>query len=557
MPALRLDTYYRYAELTALLEGYAKERPELIRLDSIGKSHEGREIWLVKVTNFATGPDLEKPALWLDGSIHASELAPSSLCLHVIDQLLRRYGTDARVTRCLDTRVFYICPRVNPDGAELALAASPRIIRSSTRPYPFDEEPIGGLCVEDVDGDGRILWMRIEDPNGAWKRSPDEPRLLVRREPTEVGGTYYRLLPEGRIDAYDGVSIRLQRRKEGLDLNRNFPAEWRQNHQQRGAGPYPTSEPEVREIVDFLVSHPNTTAGVAAHTAAGALLRPFSHQGDEHFAPEDLRVFKAIGAKATALTGYPAISVYHEFRYDPKNVITGALDDWMFGHLGVFAWTLELWSPQRRAGIENAPFIEWHREHPHELKMLGWSDGELRGKGYVDWYAFDHPQLGPVELGGWNELHALSNPPPHLLEREIAPFPEWLVWHLLLSPRLELLEQQVRALGAGVYAARVVLHNTGWLPSYVTKHALQNKLVRGVVCELELPQGAELEAGELRAEAGQLEGRAHKGATPGADTTEDRLKLEWVIRSPLGGAARVEARHERAGVVRTELRLEP
>jgi hypothetical protein len=54
-------------------------------------------------------------------------------------------------------RVVYMVPRLNPDGAELALADKPRHIRSSTRPYPFDEQPVDGLTVEDVDGDGRML----------------------------------------------------------------------------------------------------------------------------------------------------------------------------------------------------------------------------------------------------------------------------------------------------------------------------------------------------------------------------------------------------------------
>ena len=45
-------------------------------------------------------------------------------------------------------------------------------MRSSTRPYPYDEEEIEGLIVEDIDGDGRILQMRIPDPNGLWKAHP-------------------------------------------------------------------------------------------------------------------------------------------------------------------------------------------------------------------------------------------------------------------------------------------------------------------------------------------------------------------------------------------------
>ena len=264
--------------------------------------------------------------------------------------------------RCLETRAFYVCPRVNPDGAEYALADRPILIRSSTRPYPYDEEPLGGLAVEDVDGDGRIRQMRLEDPNGAWKVSQEDSRLLVRRDPTETGGTYYRVLPEGRVRDYDGVTIELQPLRQRLDLNRNFPAQWRQEHEQRGAGPYPASEPEVGALVRFIVAHPNVTGGVAFHTQSGVLLRPFSHQSDEQFPAEDLWTYQAIGKRGTELTGYPNVSVYHDFRYHPKEVITGAFDDWAYEHLGLFAWTVELWSPQHRAGVpvEGYKFIDWY-----------------------------------------------------------------------------------------------------------------------------------------------------------------------------------------------------
>jgi murein tripeptide amidase MpaA len=63
------DHYYRYDELTRLLQGMAEAHPDLLRLESIGKSHEGREIWLATVTRFETGPAEEKPAFWVDGNV--------------------------------------------------------------------------------------------------------------------------------------------------------------------------------------------------------------------------------------------------------------------------------------------------------------------------------------------------------------------------------------------------------------------------------------------------------------------------------------------------------
>ena len=556
--AVHFDRFYRYEELTALVKAYETEFPNLVHVVSIGKSYEGRDIWLVKVTDFEAGPDEEKPALWVDGNIHATEVTPSTACLYFLDYLVRGYGSDPDVSRALRSRAFYIVPRVNPDGAEWALADKPKFIRSSTRPYPYAEEPVGGLVTEDIDGDGRILTMRIPDPNGAWKVSAADPRLMVRREPEEVGAQYYRLLPEGHIENYDGVLIKLQPKKEGLDLNRNFPEHWRQEVEQHGAGPYPTSEPEVRALVDFIVAHPNIVAGVAFHTYSGVILRPYDDRDDKEFPVEDLWTYQKLGQRGTALTGYPSVSVYHDFRYHPKKVITGGFDTWLYEHQGIYGWTVEIWSPQRQAGIEDYKFIDWYREHPLEddLKLLKWNDEVLDGKGYVDWYPFEHPQLGRIELGGWDHMYALWNPPPQFLEKEIALFPQWLLWMALVSPKLELFEASATALGNGVYRVRLVVHNTGWLPSYGTKKAIEKKVIRGVVCEIELPAGAELMVGEPREEMAQLEGRAYKGAFPEAnDVTDDRLKAEWVVRAPAGGKVALVARHERAGVVRTEVVL--
>src|SRR5690349_12097577 len=205
LPVPGFDHYYRYEELTGLLRGMAEARPDLMRLESIGQSHEGREIWLATVTRFETGPAEDKPAFWVDGNIHATEVSAASACVYLLNKLLTQYGSNDEVTRCLDSRAFYVVPRINPDGAELALADRPRYLRSSTRPYPYDEDPIEVLIREDIDGHGRLLSMRIVDPVGAWKAHPEDARLLIRRDPAETGGTYYRLLPERRLENYDGV----------------------------------------------------------------------------------------------------------------------------------------------------------------------------------------------------------------------------------------------------------------------------------------------------------------------------------------------------------------
>lgn len=561
MEKVSFDKFYRYEELTNLLNEWAKERPELMSISSIGHSFEGRDIWLATLTNSATGLDNEKPGFWVEANIHATEVTGSTAALHLVHKLLIGHRNDSKVTRALDTRTFYVVPRLNPDGAEWALADIPKIIRSSVRPYPRVDEQ-DGLHREDADGDGRILTMRIPDPNGAWKKHLDEPRLMVRREPDEFAedGDFYRLLPEGTIRNYDGVLVKIAPPWQGLDLNRNFPMDWDTEGEQRGAGPYPTSEPEIRAEVQAIVDRPNVCGYISYHTFSAVHLRPYSGHPDEKLPAGDLRTYKYIGEEATKITGYPAISIFHDFRYDPKTVIKGGSDDWLYDHLGVFAWTTEFWSPIREAGITDYKFIDWFFDHSteDEIKLLRWSDETLDGKGYLDWYPFDHPQLGKIELGGWNSLYCWSNVPPEFLEREIAPHSDFAILHALMSPKMEVHSLDLTKVGDGTFHIRLVLLNTGWLPTYVSEKAKERKVVRDIEVELTLPEGARIVGGEKKVSAGQLEGRALKRNMLGwqqDDSTTDRTKVEWVVEAGGGGTLVIEARHQRAGTVRREVIL--
>lgn len=563
-PTPRFDTFYKHDALTRLLFDYADAHPELVSVVSIGKSHEGRDIWLAIVTNTRTGPDTDKPAFWADGNIHAAELTASTACLYYLHQLVTGHGSDAQVTQLLDTRVVYLCPRLNPDGAELALSDRPRHIRSSTRAYPFDEEPVEGLTMEDVDGDGRILSMRQRDPHGAYKKCPADPRLMVPREPGEFGGEYYRVMPEGLLKNFDGLTVKVNRDTEGLDLNRNFPSGWRQEFEQVGAGEYPASEPEVRAMVDFIVRHRNIGAAISFHTHSGVILRPMGTQSDDDMIPEDLWMYRRFSDLGAKLTGYPAISIWHDFKYHPKEIITGT-QDWLYEHLGALFWVVEIWSPNKEAGITDYKWIDWYRDHPVEddLKLLKWSDEHCGGAAHVDWKPFRHPQLGEVEIGGWDKMNFWRNPPPSLREREAARFPAWMTQVALSLPKLELLRTEVRALGPDTWRVRLAVGNAGYLPAYVSKRALERKTVRGVMFEIHLPEGdasVSLVSGKPRFEGPQLEGHGPRSSLhsflPTREVTADRAVGEWVVKAPAGTRLALSARADRAGAVRTEVTLD-
>lgn len=551
--------YYSFDELTGHLKYLCDSYSGLAQLSSIGKSHEGRDIWLVTVTD-ATGSDVQKPAYWLDGNIHATEVTGAMGALHVLVRLLTGYASDPSITRLLAERVFYIVPRVNPDGAEQALSA-PRYLRSGTRPYPYTE-PRDGLYPHDVDGDGRILQMRLPDPDGAWKVSQKDPRLLVRRTPDDEGGIYYRVYTEGLIRNFDGHNILLAPPTQGLDFNRSFPNDWEPEGQQTGSGPYPLSEPETRAIAAFVTSHPNIYAAISYHTYSGVVLRPYTDRPDEQIPLADLRAYEAMGRRATELTGYPSVSAFHGFRYDPRSLVHGVFDDWLYDHLGIYAFTVELWDPVKEAGIERTDFIGWFREHPEtdDLKLLTWNDEKLGGKGFIDWYPFAHPQLGDVEIGGWDGLFVFSNPPASELERVLIPNTEFVLAHARMGPRLVIRTFESQAQGNGLYHLQAVLVNTGYLPTHGSQQALDRKYARPVEVELVL-DGAVLISGEARQSIGHLEGRAREGTgwgvAPRSYPTDHLKTLSWVVRANAPATVGLKVEGGRAGTPTAQLQVEP
>jgi murein tripeptide amidase MpaA len=556
MPTVDFTRYYRYDELTATLRAFAAEHQGLATLSSIGVSHEGREIWCMALTNSASGPAEEKPAYWLDANIHATEVTGSMGALHLIQTLLGGYESDEGIQRLLDERAFYIVPRLNPDGAEQYFS-SPVYVRSGTRAYPYADER-DGLYPHDIDGDGRILQMRMPDPDGAWKISDKDPRLMRRRLPDEQGGTYYRVYTEGLVRNFDGYEVKIAPPRQGLDFNRNFAYIWAPEGTQSGAGPYPFSEPEVRALAQFYAEHPNISCAVSYHTYSGVILRPYSDRSDDAMPLHDMYVYDEIGERGTQITGYPYGSVYAIFRYHPREVMRGAFDDWAYDQHGVFAFTVELWDMVGQAGITDRKFIDWMVNHPEEddLKLLAWNDEHLDGKGFVPWQPFEHPQLGPVEIGGWVERETFGNPPPQFLLPTLEPNTQFLIAHARMMPRLQLRELSAEAQAGDLYRVRAVISNSGYLPTYTSEQALSRRAVRPIEVQLELPEGAALVSGEAWQEIGQLEGRSNKRALFRSNFPTDHLKkLEWIVRAPQGGLLRLTIASQRAGMLRGEVTL--
>ena len=554
------DRFLRYDELRAALHTFAADNPGLVQLEQYGTSHQDRPLWLVTVTDDSTGAHDTKPAHWVDANIHSVEVTGGVAALYLLHHLVSRFQEgDATVVEALRTRTFYVAPRVNPDGVEAALAGNFR--RSSMRPWPWrDGHQWPGLLRHDIDRDGKVLSMRIADPNGGWVPHPEDPRVMMPVPAdgvVEPGTTRYRMLDEGTLADYDGFAIPTPHPTEGLDLNRNFPAGWGTGV--TGSGDHPMSEPEIDALVRAIVARQNICGYNAFHTSGGVLLRPSSTSPDSSMPPADLWTWKELSTVGTAITGYPAHSVYEDFTWDKSDTMSGAADDWMYEHLGVYSWTTEFWDVVHAATGHHASTHIWYvgPTTEEELAIAQWSD--LHGEYYHPWRPFDHPQLGPVEIGGADWFHLSTNAPGALLEAEVAPHAQFAVHQALASPRLDIVHTRVDALGDDNWRVAAGIANTGWLPTEVTVRAAKNNLVRPLVASLELPEGATLLPGIVnRQRLGQLQGRRSFRLSGGArnDGTPDRVLAQWTIRAPAGTEITVHAQHDRAGQATTTVTLE-
>lgn len=524
------DRYLTHAELGRWLEARVAASGGLARVHSIGESHQGRAIWCVTLTNPATGPAKSKPAFHIDANNHGEEVITSAVALYTIDLLLRDHGTDPEVTALLDTRTVYVIPRLNPDGAELCLTTPYRTVGNG-RYLPWEEHATG-LHPEDVDGDGRVLQMLVPDAKGEWRRHESDPRLLVQREPGEIGGEYYRLLPEGVLRDWDGATYPIEKPRHG-NLNRQFPAFWAPEYGEYGAGELPLVEPEAAALARFVIDHPNIAGVQAYHSHGGIILRPSSNLADSELDPDDLDTFRTIGAVGTRLTGYPVLSTFESFTPNKADPRHGGFTEWCYQHLGLVALTTELWNVEREVGLDSGRFfVDEAQGEAMQRALLAWAD-EHAPDAFTTWRAHTHAQLGEVLIGGWDPFRIHRNPPPQWIARVAEPNARFTVRHALASPRLVIERFDAEHVEGGVYRLEAVVANDGYLPTHITRRALATGVVDGVHLELTLPEGCTLVSGASSADLGHLAGRDTRRGPydpwrrPWGESTR---VVEWVVR---------------------------
>jgi hypothetical protein len=559
------NAHLDYDRLTGQLRQWAEAYPTLCRLQSLAKTPEGRDVWLLAV---GVEPDRARPAVWVNGNLHAAELAGSSVALAIAEDVLRlhtepeAFDLSAPLMERLRDVLFYVVPRISPDGAECVLRTG-----RSLRSVPRDRRAERGTprwVPSDLDGDGRVLAMRVTDPGGELVEARAFPGLLVERT-IDDEGPFFKLYPEGTIEHWDGkrVPSPFFLGDNPIDLNRNFPYEWAPGHVQVGAGPFATSEPESRGVVEFASAHPNIYAWLDLHTFGGVLIRPLGAAPDSKMDQEDLAIFRQVESWMSEMTGYPTVSGYDEFLYEPEKPLKGDLTEYAYHQRGAIAYVVELWDLFKRLGMQRPKkFVDFYNQVSREdiVKLAWWDKDENEGRCFPKWQPYDHPQLGPVEIGGVDPRVGIWNPPLHELGIVCTTQANVFLRVAAMVPRVKVAHVARHHMPGGITRVDVRVTNDGYLGTYGLPSAKKLDFneplyakAKADGCELVEPGAAYQVLGHLDGWGHGLHTGQNLPAYPGTRGNTNSAWATYLVRGT--GALELQIGSCRTGFVTTRIAL--
>lgn len=465
---ISFDRYHGYTGSSEYLKKVSAAYPGITELLTIGESTMGRSIYVLVISNMSKGTTIDrhielrnkrkeniqnvplmkihqgKPGHFISGSTHGNEYTGTEVCLYIIDKLVSGYGKDEDITALIDSKAFYICPVINPDGVYNSVEKGIAQRNNSMEKDDDEDGKINEDGPDDIDGDGFITSFRYKDDEGRYIIDESDPRLMIRLGRDEkTDKQRYSVIREDMDNDKDGK--RGEDSESGLDLNRNYPEGWwKDDGFAGGSGEYPLSAPETHAIAEFFTNYRNILMAQFYHTSGGFTYRPMGTAPHPSLNPSDIAVFDFImGKKYLEIIGeeVPEAWLHPENMEQYKKELAdteadkysksrgyrlprgwrvsydeedderygyGMASDWLYAQYGIYSITTELWNPEANIPGLEIPDDE-NRRVAVERALLKYQDEEYDGDLFVEWKAFSHPELGDGETGGWKSQYARNN----------------------------------------------------------------------------------------------------------------------------------------------------
>lgn len=489
--------YHTTGEINSILSSLNKNYPGLTILETIGKTDSGKDINFLTI---GTGEAGTKPGIAIIGGIDGRYMAGREIALGFAEKLLENSGNED-ISELIGKISFYIIPDASPDASsgyfsdpqyERLVNANPA---DNDRDFNTDEDP----C-EDLNGDGLISMMRIEDTTGEYTTDPNDESLMKKADISKGESGSWLVYTEGIDNDKDGLFN--EDSPGGVNFNNNFSFEYEEFGE--NAGINAVSEKETRVIADFLYDRFNIFAvfsfgpqdnlgqafkpGRQAQAQTQASPQQWRRRSRKvtNIFPEDSENNSLLSEKYLQHTGYKGSP---GFTREPGNFM-----EWAYYHYGRYSYSTPGWWIQPEKGLSpEASFLKYASENINE-------------KVFVDWEEVDHPDFHgkKVEVGGLKPF-AMYNPPESKLEEVIESNYLFLVDAARLHPELQLINLKTEKLDKDLFRVKVTLHNKG-LFATTSQMGDQVKWMRKMRVELKSESDFSLASGKRIIIADRLKG---------------------------------------------------
>ena len=506
-------------------------------VESYGNSYEGRDLWIATITDSSTGAHDTKPAHWVDANIHAIEVTGGVAALYLIHHLVTGFGNDPHGHRgAAHAHVLRRSPReprrCGVGAGRLARSSAAAACGRGRGPTPTRRPACTSATSTATARSCRCACPTRTAPG--WCRPTSHASWCASRaEGAPAGAQRYRMLYEGDIVDHDGFTVPAARPPQSLDMNRNFPAGW--GTTVHGSGDHPLSEPEIDGLVRAHHRPPQRVRLQRLPHRRRRAAATQQHAAGHAMPTVDVWVWKRArqaGSRRSPATRCTRCS--RTSRSTSSDTMSGAADDWVYEHVGVYGWTTEFWDVIQQATGRSRHTHIWYvgPTDDEELAVYRWAVEHHARAATTTGRRSITRSWAPVEIGGWDEVFLWANAPASELLAEVRRTPSSPCTRRCAHRGSRCCTPPSIALGGDSWRVEVGIANTGWLPTHVTVKAAKDELVLPLVAELSrCPVVGGHGAPRARSARRPAEHALHYGKNDG---TPERVLATWVVQAPAG-----------------------
>jgi len=449
--------YSTNAILTQRVKALVQKYPQWVKSKSLTQTLGGKDIWMLTI---GSGKTEEKPAIAVVGGVEGKHLLGVEMAIGFAEKLVAGSNTDS-LKKLLDTHTYYVFPNMSPDATENYFAKVKSERRGNANSTDDDRDgKLNEDGPDDLDGNGKITWMRILDPTGKYKLNTDDPRSLLLADATKGETGKYILLSEGLDNDKDGEFN--EDGEGGIHFNKNSSFNFKAF--EPGAGEYAVSEKENRALFDLLFDAFNVyavvTFGPVNNLSTPVTFNPIG------IAKRILTSWYDSDAKANAMVSERYNKITKTKDAPKTQAESGDFSQWGYFHYGRLSFSTPGWWVPKVTPDSSRKEKKFVNEDA-VASYLRWAASQGITTTFTPWKAVKHPDFPgqTVEVGGLDPF-VLINPPYKMVEDIVSKHTDFLVALANMAPKLDLVNIKTEKVADGLTRITLKVMNTGDLPTY-------------------------------------------------------------------------------------------